>query len=124
MIIETNLIALIFNSCLQLLAFVSLDLYGKINSILCIVTLFVAILYSSVFYSEVYLSEKGKAAETLLKFSFYSVKSFYFESYCFLMRAVVRGMIQGSLFRTYYSQIISLACSDVVFVMLIIFFRK
>lgn len=124
MIIENNLVVLTFNCCIQFSAFASLDFQCKINNTLCVFTFFLPISYSTIFYSEVYRSENIKAAETLLKFSKYSTKSFYFETYCFLVRTVMRGMFQGTLFRSYYKQIISLAFSDIVFVIITFIFRK
>lgn len=124
MTVQTNLIILTFNCCLQFLSFVSLNYHGKLNNIICLVAFFLALYYATVFYLEIFLLQSEKAAKILLKFSSYEIKSFYFESYNFLMRTFIRGMIQGTLFCTYYSQIILSACSDFIFILITLFFRK
>jgi hypothetical protein len=78
MIVEGNLMFLIFNCCLQLLILSSLNFNNKLNMLACIIVFFITFSYSTVFYQLIYHFEKRSSAQTILNFSNYSAKSFYF----------------------------------------------
>jgi hypothetical protein len=85
------------NSCFQLLVPSFYDSFDKFNLFFCILYFFIVISYSTVFYQLIYIYEKKNTAKTLLIYSRYSFKSFYLQSYCFMIRSIIRGMIQGLL---------------------------
>lgn len=60
----------------------------------------------------------------MLAHSSYSYLNFIFESFCFIFRSWVRGLLQGILVNSYKHQIISLAVSDGIFMILTIIFHK
>jgi hypothetical protein len=124
MAIEGNLMVLTFNCCLQLLVPMSFNFFDKLNIVICVLFLFAACVYSIAFYQMIYAVEKKGAAETILKYSEYSVRSYYLESNCFLLRTFVRGVLQALTFQSYFIQIVCLATSDVIFSALTIAFRN
>lgn len=101
MIIQGNLVVIVFQCSLQLLALVSLEFANKLNMIICVLFFFATFFYAVSFYPLIYKYEKKGAASTLLNYSFYGGDSYMFESMAFLLRTVTRSMIQGLTFQNY-----------------------
>lgn len=123
MLIEPNIAILTFYSTSQWLANGYFSIDNKLNIITCTLFLFVTLIYSTSFYPLIYLSEKKSSAESLLCHSKYHLKSYYLESFCFLLRSFIRGCIQGIGFQSYYYQLIALCISDLFFVLITIVFK-
>lgn len=122
--VETNLMRLSFNCFLQFLIASSFQPLNKVNMLICMAFLFIIIIYTFTFYPLIYFYEGKKSAETLLVYSNYSLQSYQFESFCILLRTMVRGSIQALLIQDYSSQITSLAASNLFFVLISVYFRK
>ncbi len=60
----------------------------------------------------------------MLCHSKYHMKSYFLESFCFLLRSFVRGSIQGIGIYNYQLQLIALCVSDVFFLWMVFLFRK
>ena len=101
MVIQQNIKIIVFQSCIQLVVPNSINLINKFNLFACILFLFFAVFYAIAFYNLIYCYEKKKAASILLNYSFHERKSYYMESMIFLLRAITRGIIQGSAFQNY-----------------------
>jgi hypothetical protein len=123
MVIEGNLVVIVFNCCLQLLVPMHFSFANKLNFVVCVLFLFAALSYSAMFYQTIYAFEKKGAAETILNYSEYSAKSFFLESQCFLLRTFTRGVLQGLTLQNYETQILCLALSDVAFSAAVLIFR-
>lgn len=52
------------------------------------------------------------------------MKSYFLESFCYLLRSFVRGSIQGIAIQSYLYQLIALIVSDVFFVLMVLLFSK
>jgi hypothetical protein len=124
MIIEGNMMVLAFDCGLQLLAPISLNYTNKLNQIACLLAFFVTCMYATMYYPLLFAFEKKSASETILNLSNYSLKSYFFESSCFLLRTFTRGVLQSVILQNYKLQIISLCCSDAAFSILTFIFRK
>lgn len=71
-----------------------------------------------------YLLEKQKPASSLLVRTYYSLKGFYFESYCILLRNFTRCFIHGIFLLSYSSQILSLVVVDMIFLLVTLLFIR
>lgn len=60
----------------------------------------------------------------MLCHSKYHMKSYFLESFCFLLRSFVRGSIQGIGIKNYQLQLIALCVSDLFFLWMVFLFRK
>lgn len=115
---------LTFDCCLQLLAPNFLDFTDKLNLLFCLLIFFIVISYSTILYPLIYRFVDRKSAKTILTYSFYNSRSFWFESYTFLLRTLCRAMIQALTFQHYSFQIGLLMLSNIIFAIITIIFRK
>ena len=122
MFIESNITILVFCSANQFLVNGYFSTFNKMNFIACISTLFLTLFYSVAFYPLIYNMQK-KSAETLLCHSKNGFKSYFMESFCYLLRCFVRGSIQGIGILSYQNQLIALIVSDVFFLLMVILFK-
>jgi hypothetical protein len=123
MFIQGNLVTIIFQGSIQLIVSSFLNFDNKLNFFVCIVFLFAAIFYSFTFYPLIYSYSNKGPASLILTYSLYEMKSYIFEPLTFLLRNVMRTMIQ-SLFQYYQLQINALIISDIISIAIVIKFRN
>lgn len=124
--IESNMIKIAYNSFSQLnpnsTGYFSFD--NKINFALTFLTVLIFLTYAFGFYIIFYRFASRKVAHTLLNYAKFSLNGFFVESFSRIFRNFVKGFIHAYFVDDYKTQLICLIASDILFVIIILYFSR
>lgn len=124
-LVETNIAKLSFNCAIQILVSGYSTFFDKFNFVAMLFFMFLVIVHALINYPMIYAYTGRKVASTILVRSYYSLGSFYMESFCVLLRSVVRAFVTGIFLQFYSAQILALVITDFVFILVsCLFFRQ